>query len=402
MDNQLACDVVVVGAGMVGAACALYASRAGLRTLLVDRGPVAGGTTGAGEGNLLVSDKEPGPELDLALLSRRLWGDLAAEPGLGRAVEFEEKGGVVVASGPEGMAALSTFAEGQRTAGVEALTVTPEELRDLEPHMTKDVAGGVHYPQDCQVMPSLAAAQVVRAARRAGAELRIGATVTAVLRTKDGSVRGVRTDRHGDLRAPVVVNAAGTWGGEVAALAGVRLPVLPRRGFVLVTEPLPRAVVRHKVYAADYVADVASGDAGLQSSAVVEGTAAGPVLIGASRERVGFDRGFSLPVARRLAAQAVALFPALDTVRVMRGYLGFRPYLPDHLPAIGADPRVPGLYHACGHEGAGIGLAVGTGHLIAQSLTGATPDLDLAPFRPDRFEDAAPEGSPNRREEGQQ
>ena len=384
MSNRLTCDVVVVGAGMVGAACALYAARAGLTTLLVDRGPVAGGTTGAGEGNLLVSDKEPGAELDLALLSRRLWGELAAEPGLGRAVEFDAKGGVVVASRPEGMAALETFAAGQRTAGVEARSVSADELRDLEPHLAPGLAGGVLYPQDCQVMPSLAAAQVIRVARRAGAQLRTGTAVTDILRRKDGSVLGVRTG-SGDVHAPVVVNAAGTWGGELAALAGVHLPVLPRRGFVLVTEPLPSGVVRHKVYAAEYVADVASGDAGLQSSAVVEGTEAGPVLIGASRERVGFDRSFSLPVVRRLAAQATALFPVLGTVHAMRAYLGFRPYLPDHLPAIGPDPRVPGLHHACGHEGAGIGLAVGTGHLIAQALTGKTPDLDLSPFRPDRF-----------------
>ncbi len=150
------------------------------------------------------------------------------------------------------------------------------------------------------------------------------------------------------------------------------------------TEPLPR-IVRHKVYAADYVADVASGSAALQTSAVVEGTPGGPVLIGASRERVGFDRTLSVEVLHRLAAQAAALFPVLAGVNVMRAYRGFRPYLPDHLPAIGADPRVPGLYHACGHEGAGIGLAPGTGALIAQQLTGKDPERDLAPFRPDRF-----------------
>ncbi|MFI1359069.1 NAD(P)/FAD-dependent oxidoreductase [Streptomyces sp. NPDC020898] len=387
MSKRLTCDVVVVGAGMVGAACALHLARAGLRTRLLDRGPVGGGTTGAGEGNLLVSDKEPGPELDLALLSARLWHDLAAEPGLGGAVEFEAKGGIVVASDAAGMAALQVFAAGQRAAGVVAEPVTADQLPDLEPHLAPDLAGGVRYPQDCQVMPSLAAAQVVRAARRAGAELHTGTAVTGILRAPDGSVRGVRTVGHGDIHAPAVVNAAGTWGGEVAALAGAHLPVLPRRGFVLVTEPLPPGTVRHKVYAADYVADVASGDAGLQSSAVVESTAAGPVLIGASRERVGFDRTFSLPVVRRLAAQATALFPVLGTVHAMRAYLGFRPYLPDHLPAIGADPRAPGLYHACGHEGAGIGLAVGTGHLITQSLTGTNPDLDLTPFRPDRFKE---------------
>lgn len=379
---RLTCDAVVVGAGLVGAACALYAGRAGLDVIVVDRGPVAGGTTGAGEGNLLVSDKEPGPELDLALLSGRLWTELARE--FGKAVEYEAKGGVVVASSSGGLAALERFAEGQRAAGVMAERVEGDALYDLEPHLAPGLPGAVHYPQDAQVMPALAAAHLLRAS---GARLLTGHTVTGVRRAPDGTVCGVRTDR-GDIHAPAVVNAAGTWGGEVAALAGVRLPLLPRRGFVLVTEPLPRKV-RHKVYAADYVADVASDSAALQTSPVVEGTAAGPILIGASRERVGFDRTFSLPVVRALAAGATRLFPFLERVRAMRSYLGFRPYLPDHLPAVGPDPRVRGLYHACGHEGAGIGLATGTGHLIAQALTARTPDLDLTPFRPDRFTEEA-------------
>jgi glycine/D-amino acid oxidase-like deaminating enzyme len=189
-----------------------------------------------------------------------------------------------------------------------------------------------------------------------------------------------------------VVNATGTWGGRLAGLAGVDLPVLPRRGFVLVTEPLPR-VVRHKVYTADYVADVASGSAALQTSAVVEGTPAGPVLIGASRERVGFDRTLSVEALRRLAAQATRLFPVLARVRAIRTYAGFRPYLPDHLPAIGPDPRVPGLLHACGHEGAGIGLAPATGMIVARLLSGGELPMDIAPFRPDRFKQASP-GTP--------
>ncbi len=372
---------------MVGAACALYAARSGLDVRVVDRGPVAGGTTGAGEGNLLVSDKEPGPELELALLSARLWAELADE--LGAAVEYEPKGGVVAASTPGALGALLVFAERQRAAGVTAEPVDADELRSLEPHVAPGMAGGVHYPQDAQVMPALAAAHLIRAC---GARLHTGRTVTGVLRSADGAVLGVRTDR-GDIHAPAVVNAAGTWGGDLAALAGVRLPVLPRRGFVLVTEPLPR-MVRHKVYAADYVADVASDSAALRTSPVVEGTAAGPVLIGATRERVGFDRSLSLRAVRALAAGAIGLFPFLEQVRALRTYAGFRPYLPDHLPAIGPDPRVPGLYHACGHEGAGIGLATGTGQLIAQALTGKTTGLDPVPFRPERFEtgEARPTG----------
>ncbi|MEV8095361.1 FAD-binding oxidoreductase [Kitasatospora sp. NPDC085879] len=373
-------DVVVIGAGVVGAACAYYAARAGLRVAVVDRGPVAGGTTGAGEGNLLVSDKEPGPELDLALLSTRLWQEIAGE--LGEAVEYEPKGGLVVAADPAGLAALHRFADRQRALGIRAEEIPADGLADLEPHLATGLAGGVHYPQDAQVQPALAAAHLLRAS---GADRFLGETVRALRTTATGAVRGVATDRR-ELAAPAVVNAAGTWGGEIAALAGVALPVLPRRGFVLVTEPLPR-IVRHKVYAADYVADVASGSAALQTSAVVEGTPAGPVLIGASRERVGFDRTLSVEVLRRLAAQAAALFPVLREVAVQRAYRGFRPYLPDHLPAVGADPRVPGLFHACGHEGAGIGLAPATGLLIAQQLTGRPTALDPTPFRADRFAD---------------
>ncbi|MEU0274326.1 FAD-binding oxidoreductase, partial [Streptomyces sp. NPDC006307] len=285
------------------------------------------------------------------------------------------------------LTALRAFAAGQRASGVDARELPADRLPDLEPHLAPGLAGGFHYPQDAQVQPAQAAARLLRAS---GAALLLGQEVTAVLTDRRGAVRGVRTTR-GDLHAPAVVNAAGTWGGALAERAGVHLPVLPRRGFVLVTEPLPPRLVRHKVYAADYVADVASGSAALQSSAVVESTPAGPLLIGATRERVGFDRTLSTEALRRLAAQATALFPALGGVRALRAYHGFRPYLPDHLPAIGPDPRVPGLHHACGHEGAGIGLAPATGLLVAAALCGAPPPLDARPFRPDRF--TAPEGA---------
>ena len=369
----------MVGAGMVGAACAYYCAEAGLRVGVVERGAVASGTTSAGEGNILVSDKEPGPELDLALLSLRLWTSLGERVADG--FELDPKGGVVVARTPAALSGLTSLAAGQRAAGVTAEVVDPTEL---EPRLTREVAGGVHYPQDMQVQPMLAAAALLRHARSLGATVHTGTSVLAFRRGGDGGITGLRTSA-GDLDAQWVINAAGTWGGEIAELAGAPVPVLPRRGFILVTQPLPPSVIRHKVYSADYVANVASSDATLETSVVVEGTRAGTVLIGASRERVGFDRTMSLPVLRKLAAQAVGLFPFLAEVDLLRSYVGFRPYCPDHLPVIGPDPRVPGLVHACGHEGAGIGLAAATGHLIAQSLTGATPELDLSPFRPDRF-----------------
>ncbi|HET6500868.1 MAG TPA: FAD-dependent oxidoreductase [Amycolatopsis sp.] len=375
-------EVVVIGAGIVGAACAYYCAEAGLAVRVVERGAVAGGTTSGGEGNILVSDKEPSPELDLALLSVRLWTELGERFGPER-LELQTKGGVLVAQTADAARALAEIGKQQRALGIEVIDATPAELFELEPNLTREVQAGALYPQDMQVQPMLAAAELLRQARARGARLHTGTAVTGIRRDRRGAITGVRTSA-GDFAARWVINAAGTWGGEVAAMAGAPIPVLPRRGFILVTEPLPQ-VIRHKVYTVDYLANVASGDAGLETSVVVEGTQAGTVLIGASRERVGFDRRISLPVLRRLAAQAIGVFPFLADVALLRSYVGFRPYSPDHLPVIGEDERVPGLVHACGHEGAGIGLAAATGHLIARQLTGLAPELDLTPFRPNRF-----------------
>jgi glycine/D-amino acid oxidase-like deaminating enzyme len=367
-------DVVVIGAGIVGASCAYYAARAGLSVTVVDRGPLAGGTTSAGEGNILVSDKLPGPELDLGMLSYRLWRELDIGP-----IELEPKGGLMVAMTEGLMSKVDELVTAQRSAGVEATVV--RDLTAYEPRLRPGLPGGAHYPQDLQVQPMLATAWLLRAAP--GLKVHYGQTVTGIETARDRVV-AVRTETQ-RIPTAAVVNAAGVWAGEVAALAGPRLPIAPRRGFVLVTEPLP-PLVTYKVYTADYLDNVASGDAGLQASAAVESTPAGTILIGASRERVGFDRRFALPVLRRLAAQAVALFPFLSRVRLLRAYRGFRPYSPDHLPVIGPDPRVGGLFHACGHEGAGIGLSQATGHVIARELTGAPRELDLTPFAPERFQ----------------
>lgn len=373
-------DVVVIGAGAVGAACAYFAARERLRVRVVERGRVCAGTTSTCEGNLLVSDKEAGPELDLALHSQRVWRDDLRE--FGELWEFESKGGLVVSSSQAGAEQLARLAARQREAGIEVTDVAADEIRDYEPHLTDELAAAAFYPQDAQVQPMLMAAHLLRAARESGAEVTTHTDVTAFRRSGDRVV-GVRTP-EGHIDAPHVINATGPWAGQLAESAGVDVPVMPRRGFVLVTEPLPPTIF-HKVYAGEYVASTLSSDKGLQTSTVVEGTRAGTVLIGSSRERVGFDRTVSLPAMREIAAEALALYPSLRPVEIMRSYLGFRPYCRDHLPVIGHDPRAPGLWHATGHEGAGIGLAVGTAKLLTQAMTGQQTDLDLSPFAPERF-----------------
>jgi len=371
-------EVVIIGAGIVGAMCAYYVNRAGLKAIVIDRGTVASGTTGAGEGNIMVSDKSPGPELELALKSRDMWFEVAQD--LGNEFELVAKGGLAVSRGDA--SSLFELSNSQSVAGVQTKRVGPAEIQELEPFISKEIQNGVHYPQDAQCQPMLAAAHILRQLQRRGLEF-IGHQEVLKIERKSEYLT-VRTSTL-EIQSDFVVNAAGTWAGEIARLAGSELPIMPRRGFILVTAPLPK-YVNHKVYDSDYVDNVASSDADLQTSTVIEGTQSGTILIGASRERVGFDKSISVSVIQRLARQATSLFPILAGAQLLRVYNGFRPYSPDHLPVIGADSLIPGLYHCAGHEGAGIGLSAASGKVIAQLIKNETPIVNPEPFSPARFQ----------------
>ena len=372
-------DAIVIGAGIVGASVALSLTNAGLNVLVIDRGAVSSGTTGAGEGNILVSDKDPGPELTLALRSRDLWFEM--QNAVGDSFELEAKGGVVVARNDDGP--LMNLAHDQSLNGVSIQKLDHSSLHELEPYLDQRYQFGVFYPQDAQCQPMLAAAHVIRTVVSRGGSFISQAKVTKI-NVHEGRVVGIETTQ-GNFSAPIIVNATGTWAGELAKMAGSHLPIAPRKGFILVTEPTKKYVF-HKVYDSDYVANVASSDADLQTSTVVEGTRAGTILIGASRERVGFDGSMNYEILRRLAAQATSLFPVLRDVQLLRAYRGFRPYAPDHLPVIGEDATVKGLWHSAGHEGAGIGLAPGSAALITDAILGRDSFMDASPFSPARFE----------------
>lgn len=380
-------DAIVIGAGIIGAACARALAGAGMKVTVLEASAAASGTSGRGEGNLLVSDKMAGPELTLAQYSLRLWDrlddELAGEiPAAVPSVEFERKGGLVVATAPEGAEPLLRFAAGQRNADVDAQVIDTSEALTLEPSLNPEVTAAVFYPEDAQVQPVVATEALLASARARGARIRYGVRVTGAIRGQNGTISGVRTS-DGDHAAGLVVVAAGPWSGEVATALGAHLPVRPRRGFVLVTTRMPHRVF-HKVYDADYVGAVESNAAALQTSSVIESTPGGTVLVGSSRRQVGFDPSLDLDAVREIARKALRVFPFLASAAVMRAYGGFRPFMPDHLPVIGPDAAIPGLWHATGHEGAGIGLSLGTAAILADLVTGAEPTIEAAPFSPSR------------------
>ncbi len=378
--------MVIVGAGIIGAACSRSLSRRGVSVTIVERSASVSATSASGEGNLLVSDKAPGPELELARYSARLWPELvlSLRKELGDdfpSVEYQPKGGLVIAMGDEQASALQAFADAQRGYGVRADPLSVDEARSLEPDLTTRIVSAVYYPEDAQVQPVIAAEALLASARAAGARVVLGAGVTGPL-VEDGRLVGVATTK-GELRADAVVVAAGPWSGEVSRILGGDVPVTPRKGFILVTSRM-RPRILHKVYDADYVSAVESDDGALQTSTVVESTASGTVLIGSSRQRVGFDGTLDVSIVSELATKATRLFPFLAEATLMRAYCGFRPYVPDHVPLIGEDPRLKGLWYATGHEGAGIGLAPATAEMLASLITGEPHELATAPFSPSR------------------
>ena len=163
------------------------------------------------------------------------------------------------------------------------------------------------------------------------------------------------------------------------------LPLEPRKGqLVRLAAPEP-GLVRHKVVDGAYLRSVQLGERGLQVSTVVETTWEGDVLVGSSRERRGFDTSVDAGRERGDARARGAAVPARRGAAGRAAWAGLRPWLPDHLPAIGPSQRVPGLWLATGHEGAGVALGPVTGRLVAQLWCGEAPVVDPAPFDPDRF-----------------
>ena len=379
--------VVIIGAGIVGAACARSFARRGAIVTVIDRGTPAGATSAACEGNLLVSDKVPGAELELAKYSLELWhslsADLAGEIGKPFAsIEYQQKGGVVVASGERDAEALARFAAAQREAGVDARVLNVVDALTLEPELSPAITSAVYYPDDAQVQPTIATEALLASARAAGARVLANTALGAALRNNDGRLVGVTT-ANGTLEADHVIVAAGPWSGDVARTLGGTLYVGPRKGLILVTARMPQRIW-HKIYDTSYVGAVQSNGDDLQTSAVIESTASGTVLIGSSRQNVGFDASIDVTVLREMATKAIRLVPFLREATIIRAYGGFRPFSRDHLPIIGPDPAVEGLWYATGHEGAGIGLAPATGELLAATILGEPVAISLEPFSPGR------------------
>jgi glycine/D-amino acid oxidase-like deaminating enzyme len=358
----------VVGAGIVGAACAEALARDGWRVLVLERGFPGGGATAAAMGHLVVMDDSPA-QLALTAHSLRLWRSVRDE--LPREVEWLSSGTMWIAEELAQLDVARARVAIYRQAGIDAEIVTGRDLAVMEPHLRPGLAGALCVPDDAVIYPPTAAGWLLDRAVAQGAELRTNVSVTGV------ASRAVRT-QHGVLDAELVILATGA---QASALIP-ELPIVPRRGHLVVTDRYP-GFCAHQLVELGYVASAHT----LSAASVafnVQPRATGQMLIGSSRELVGWDAATNRDIVRQMIDRAVHFMPDLAGVSALRVWTGFRPATRDALPLIGPWPALDGVWIAAGHEGLGVTTSLATAKLIADQLAGRSVAIDPQPYAPDR------------------
>jgi glycine/D-amino acid oxidase-like deaminating enzyme len=364
-------DVVIVGAGIVGAACAAECAGAGLKMLVLDRGIVAGGTTAAGMGHIVVMDDSEA-QFALTDYSRRLWLQLRDQ--LSVDVEYEVCGTLWVAADEEEMVEARRKGEfyAARNSRVEILD--GEGVGRAEPNLRHGLAGGLRVIDDGVLYPPCAARFLLDKARGLGAKFRAGAAVTALL--PEGGVALADGTR---ISAGRCVSATGPWAPEL--MPG--LPVRKRKGHLVITERYP-GYVHHQIVELGYLKSAHS----MSKDSVafnIQPRKTGQMLIGSSRQFDADGTEVDYEILNRMLARATEYLPSLGKLSATRVWTGHRAATPDKLPLIGPSIEHERIWLASGHEGLGITTSLGTGRLVADLLLGRKTEIPADPYAPSRF-----------------
>jgi sarcosine oxidase subunit beta len=379
-------EVLIIGAGVIGASIAFHLTRRGINPLLVEKSAPAAGSSGACDGLVFLQSKKPGLHLRLALESRKRFDGLIA--AFDRCFEFKNPGGLCLIESEAELEAMRLSVDALKKGGLEVELIDGNEARIREPCLSERVIAATYSTMDAQVNPYALTFAFLRAAESAGACILSGEEVRAI-EVVSGKTGAVITERH-KISVPIVVNAAGAWAADIGRMVGLEVPITPRRGQILVTAAVP-PLLRHCLISAQYVAAkfkpelAETGGAGFS----LEQVDSGNILIGSTREFVGFDRRTTFEGIHTIARRIVPFIPALKYVPVIRTFGGLRPYTPDGLPILGKVAGLEGFIMAAGHEGDGIALSAITGELIADLIATGRTQLPLDAFRLERFRQVA-------------
>ncbi len=360
-------DVVVVGAGIVGACCAWAFAREGLSVTVLDRAGIGQGATAAGMGHIVVMDDSEA-QFALCRYSQRLWAEL--RPQMPADVEWQACGTLWVAADEDELeeaARKKTFLE---AAGIGCELLDAKSIAAAEPNLRPGLAGGLLQPGDSAIYSPCAARWLLAVSK---VDVRLGVAVTRVrsgdVTLADGS----------EIAAGVIVLAT----GGAARSFVPHLPIRPRKGHLAITDRYP-GWLNHQVVELGYVKS-ASGESAESVAFNIQPRATGQLLIGSSRQYGVDTPDIDQPILGRMLRRCIEYMPGLAGLSVIRTWTGFRASTPDKLPVIGPHPEARNVWVATGHEGLGITMATGTARLLADSVVGRAPEIAMHPFLPSRF-----------------
>ena len=362
-------DVLIVGAGIVGAACADECARHGMRVLVLDQDMVGSGATAAAMGHIVVMDDSE-PLFALTRYSQQLWQEL--RPEFPADVEYEQCGTIWVAADDQEMSEVHRKQVHYSRRGVPVEVLSAESLESVEPNLRKGMAGALLVPEDGVLYPPCGARFLMERAQAQGAELRLGVPVAGIgkgtVRLADGT----------QFSAATIVNAAGA--GSAALTPGI--DVKKRKGHLVITDRYP-GFVRHQLVELGYLKSaysVTSDSAAFN----VKPRKTGQVLIGSSRQYGAEHKEVDQAILRRMLQRAQYYMPELARASAVRVWTGFRAATPDKLPLIGPWSEDSTVFLATGHEGLGITTSLATARLLVDQLIGRTSAIPAAPYLPSR------------------
>ena len=360
-------DVLILGAGIVGAATAYECTKAGMRVGIVEPSVPAGAATSAGMGHLVIMDDSPA-QLALTRYSRELWRELRS--ALPQSVEYEECGTLWVAADAEEMAQVHSKLKTCYESGVAAEVLGEKALREAEPCLREGMPGGLLVPNDGVIYPPAAAGFFLSWAQRQGARLIRG------MRPVRAALGKVILEDTTQLAADRIVIATGT---DIALCPW--FPIQPRKGHLVITDRYS-GFVRHQLVELGYLKS-AHSVAGDSVAFNLQPRKTGQLLIGSSRQYGSLLPRVDDAIVHRMLDRATDYVPALRALLAIRIWTGFRAATPDKLPFIGPT-QDPSVLVAMGFEGLGITNAPGAAHLIVHHLTGREVPLDPTPYLPSR------------------
>ncbi len=377
-------DVVIIGGGIIGCAIAYYLRKSGVEVTVVEKGDIGAEASSAAAGLLapLGSLSGPGPLADLLLASWSIYPALVPEleQASGVHLAYEQSGSLRVARNPKNIDNLRKRITAWQPLGLKMQWLTGDEARQREALLAPDISAAIYAPEEAQVKAPHVVKAFARAATNLGAKLCAHHNVIGMDFHRNKVTR-VCTDQGLEIACEHVIVATGAWTRNLERLLDISLPVEPQRGQILTLKqpssppspPSPPPPLKHIIFGeAIYLAPKNNGT----------------IVVGATKEEVGFEKHLTAGGIGWLLSTAVRLLPGLEGAAIDQMWAGLRPKTPDNLPILGNAPSLENVILAVGHGSIGIMLSAITGKSIAELVTtGHVPEI-IAPFSVERFEKA--------------